>query len=257
MNAAPLAVVLAWLLFAGSHLLFGLPPLRTWLARRLGEARFVAAFSALAAFGLAVLAICVAGFGGRGPAALAAAVDPIARGLAAGVSAAGLLLAFGALAGYPRSPMALFRHRFAPPSGFAKITRHGFFVGLLAFALAHAALSRTLAQQVFFVGFAVLAGVGVVAQDRKLTGRHGEAWSAYRSATSVVPFAALLDGRQRFDAGDRMGFQVLRAAAVVAGVLVLHPLWQLGHGAPLAALMALGGAWVSWRRWRAAGTPAN
>lgn len=250
MTGDALAVILAWALFGGTHVLLGFPPLRPWLAQRLGEARFVAVFGAIAAVGLAALAAAAAAVDDGGVPWVA--VDARAARLAlAGLSAAGLLLALGALRGYPRSPMALFRTRFDPPRAFARISRHGFFVGFGLFALAHAGLSRSAAQLAFFAGFALLAAVGAAAQDAKLLRRHGEAYRDYQRATSILPFLAVLDGRQRLVASDHWGPALGRAAVGVGVLLALHPVWRLGHGAPFALLLALGGAWMSWRRWRA------
>jgi uncharacterized membrane protein len=252
MTSGTLAVLAAWLLFGGAHVLLGFPPLRPWLAARLGEARFVAVFGALAATGLTVLAFAAAWSAQDGGMPWRAADAPASRWALAVVSGAGLLLALGALRGYPRSPMALFRRRFDPPRGFARISRHGFFVGFGLFALAHVGLARTAAQQVFFAGFALLSAIGAFAQDAKLRQRHGEAYREYERATSILPFLALLDGRQRLDASDRWAAALGRAALGVVVLLVLHPLWGLGEGAPFALALAAGGAWISWRRWRSA-----
>jgi len=61
-------ILLAWLIFAGTHLALGLPPWRDRLAARLGEQRFVALFSAIAAISLGLLALAVALHGGSGSA---------------------------------------------------------------------------------------------------------------------------------------------------------------------------------------------
>jgi uncharacterized membrane protein len=248
MSIAPFVVASAWLLFAGSHVLFGFPPLRQRLAQRLGEQRFVAAFCAVAALTLAALAVAVARFGDQGPAGLALGAHPAARLVLASLAVLGLWMAMAALPGYGRSPMALFRTRFPPPAGFAKISRHGFFVGMALFAVAHAALAPTLAQAIHIGGYAALALIGARWQDRKLLGRHGQAYADYMASTSVLPLLALLQGRQRLAPEDRLPRVLLRAAVVTAALLVAHPLWSLWNGAAFSGLLAVGGVAISLRR---------
>lgn len=250
MSGAPFAVCLAWLLFAGTHVALGFPPWRGRLAARLGEQRFVALFAAIAACALGVLAVVVWRVGGAGPPGPDTALGPTARVAIASVATLGLLLAIIALPAYPRSPMALFRTGVRPPTGIARVTRHGFFVGMVVFASAHALLASTLAQSIHLLGFAVLALVGAVAQDRKLVQRHGVGYESYMAATSVVPFVAILQGRQRLTRDDRLFRELLRAGAITLVVLLLHPLWSKWNGATFAGAMALGGAFVSVRRWR-------
>jgi uncharacterized membrane protein len=249
-STAPFAVFSAWLLFAGTHVLFGFPPLRERLATRFGEQRFVAMFAAIAAITLGVLAVAVWRFGAEGPPGPGPALGATSRMGASIVAIVGLLLAIIALPAYPRSPMALFRTGFRPPSGIARITRHGFFVGMTLFASAHALLAATLAQSIHLLGFAVLAAVGAVAQDHKLLQRHGAEYAKYMEATSVVPLVAILQGRQRLTREDRMLRELLRAAAIALGVLLLHPLWSAWNGAAFPGAMAVGGAFIAWRRWR-------
>lgn len=248
--SAPLAMLCAWLLFGGTHLVLGMPPLRTRLAARFGEQAFVAMFSALAALGLAVLAVVTAVVGGDGPAGLALGRWPLVRMLLASLAFAGVVLAVAGLMNYPRSPMALFRTKLHPPSGIERISRHAFFVGLAVFATAHALLAATLAMAVHFLGFAALALVGAILQDRKLLAKHGEAYASYLQATSLVPFVALLRGRQSLRVEERLPVRLALCGFIALALLAAHPLWSAFHGAPFAGLMALGGLFATARRWR-------
>ncbi len=252
MITAPVAVFCAWLLFAGSHVLFGFPPLRNRLALRLGEQRFVAVFSAVAAVSLAILAVVVWRFGGEGPVGPGQFMGPAARVALATLAILGLLLAVAALPAYPRSPMALLRTGFQPPTGIARVSRHGFFVGMTLFASAHALLVPTLAQSLYLLGFAVLALIGAIAQDRKLLLRYGAAYADYMAVTSVLPLVAIVRGHQRLSRDDRLPQALLRAGAIVLVVLLTHPLWAVFNGAAFAGAMALGGVYLSMKRWRSA-----
>lgn len=245
---APIIVLSAWLLFAGTHLLLGLP-LRARLVRKLGEQRFVALFSAIATVTMGLLAAAVARFGGEGPVGFALAQFPSARALVGIIAFLGITLAIAGMMNYMRSPMALFRTQMHPPSGIERVTRHAFFMGLAVFAIAHAVLAPTLAVAIYFAGFAALAGGGALWQDRKLIGRYGDWYVSYMRATSVLPFVALLQRRQAFVADDRIGRRLLVSAAIALLLLATHRWWSAFNGATFASVMAVGGACVSARRW--------
>ena len=63
-----LAILAAWVLFSGTHLLLATDPIRAGLVRRLGERGFVNAFSAVAAVAFTVLAATGAAFHAEGAA---------------------------------------------------------------------------------------------------------------------------------------------------------------------------------------------
>jgi uncharacterized membrane protein len=235
-------------LFAGTHVLFGFPPLRHRLAARWGEARFVAAFAMLAAIGLAAMAfaLATAGAAGAGP---GAGLAPWMRAALAALAFAGLVLALAALRSYPSSPSALFRQGARPPRGIEKLSRHGFFVGFGTFALAHALLAHAAAPAIAFATFAGLSAIGALFQDRKLRQRHGEGYAAYMAQTSVLPGLALLRGRVRVQPEDRLGATLGGAVAGAALLGALHPVLAMAHGAPFVALLAAGGVYLSLRRW--------
>jgi uncharacterized membrane protein len=82
---------------------------------------------------------------------------------------------------------------------------------------------------IFFGAFLVtaLAGMPSIA---KLARRDMETWQAVSGATSIVPFVAIAQGRNRFVAGE-FGWQ-MPAIAVVAWIVMLlaHP-WLFGVAA--------------------------
>ena len=257
MDAATTSVLLGGLAFAAPHLLLGFPPLRPWLASRLGKERFAAVFALVAAVGLGVFAATLAIHGGDGAPGPGIGFSTPVRGTCAAIGVAGLVLAMAALGAYPRSPAALFRHGVNPPRGVEKISRHGFFVGFGVFCATHVLLAPTMALAVAFGVLAAVCAIGAVFQDAKLRRRHGVAWEGYRRQTSVVPGLALLQARTRIDPGDRMWRALARAAAGTALLVVLHPVWVLGHGATFVGALALGGVLLSIRRFRRARGPGR
>ncbi|XP_020594247.1 15-cis-zeta-carotene isomerase, chloroplastic-like [Phalaenopsis equestris] len=84
---------------------------------------------------------------------------------------------------------------------------------------------------------AVAASIGLIGHhlfgawngDRRLSARYGAAFDAVRSRTSVVPFAAILDGRQRLPKDYYKEFLRLPYVAVTIltlGAYYAHPLIQ-------------------------------
>lgn len=251
MDVSTYVVLVAGLAFAVPHLVLGFPPLRPRLVRWLGEQRFVALFSSVAALGLAALAAALASSDGAAP----GPAGWLPAGWRIGLmvpATAGLMLALAALASYPRNPAALFRTQVPTPRGIEKLSRHGFFVGFGMFAALHAACAADAATAVAFAVLAGVCAVGALAQDSKLRARYGTGWDAYARATSVLPGWALLRGRARIDADDQIGRVALRAGIATAVFVALHPIWAIAHGAVFFALLAVGGVFVSVRRWRAA-----
>lgn len=255
-----LAVLCAWLLFGGSHLLLGSPPLRDALVRRLGERAFAAAYTVVAAASLLLLAAAVARYGGEGAPGPGLASVPIVRWAAAAVAFLGVALIVAGLMNYFRSPIAFLRRRLGAnspkavvlraPAGVERITRHPFFVGIAMLMGTHVLLATTLAGAAYFGGFVLLAVAGIALQDRKLRAQHGAIVAPYLAATSAVPFAAL----RRSGGGARERIWPLLAASLIcaAVVLALHPFWRLGHGAPFAVATVIGGLYAVVRQARQA-----
>lgn len=228
-----LTVGLAWLLFGATHVGLASRPLRTRLVSRLGEARFSALFSvvALAAFSLLVTHYAAHRFAGAAGPALGA-VPPLRAALIA-VVVIGIVFQTAGLLAYARSPYAPYAHGAPPPTGVARITRHPFMVGFAMTAGAHVFLATLLVGSVFAAGFAVVAIGGAMHQDRKLAARRGRPYAEYVRATSLVPFAAVLAGRQR------VVWRELPPAAVPIGLGVAYLLRGV-HG----AIFSDGGVWV-------------
>jgi uncharacterized membrane protein len=245
---APLIVGLALLAFAGTHVALGQPPLRDLLARRMGERRFLAFFTAIAAITFGILAAALAGFGGDGPAGPALGRDPAARAILSTLAFVGFALAMAGIVNYGRSPMRILTKRIHPASGIERVTRHPFFVGFAVFAAAHALLAPTMAVSVFFGGLALLSIAGALAQDRKLAARHGAAYADYLATTSVVPFVAMLRRRQAFTRQDSVPRMVVLPAAIAGAFLLTHAAWSAYHGAVFAAFVLLGGVFATVRR---------
>lgn len=105
--------------------------------------------------------------------------------------------------------------------GLTRITRHPFQWAVVLWAAAHLAANGDRVSVVFFGTFLVLGLAGSRLIDRKKAKKLGDDWTPYANATSNVPFGAILSGRNRL---------VLREliAPVLVG-LVGYVLLYLGH----------------------------
>ena len=226
-----MVVTMLWVLFAGSHI--GLAVLRARLVARLGEIGFTLVFYLVAAVSFAALVTYYAAHRFAGAPGIGLGQMSGVRGLLIAVAVFGLALSIPGLTSYARLPSALFGQPVRGVRGIERVTRHPFFAGTALFAGAHVLLATHLVGTVFFAGLLLLAVVGTWHQDRKLLARRGPAYASYLAATSAVPFAAILAGRQ----GLAWRELPLGAFAVGVALAVAARAWH-------DSLFAAGGWWI-------------
>lgn len=208
-------LLLAALAWTGLHVGISGTGLRDRIVARLGEAGFTIAFSVLsfAALGLMVLAWQAAG------------TTPLwfAPGWLRWVIAALMLPLFiafaAALAGNPTAVgggTLLARG----PRGIQRITRHPMLCAFAGWAALHILGNGDTAAMVFFGAFLVTAIAGMPSIDAKMARRHPQAWPGFAAATSILPFAAILAGRNRLVARE-IGW-LAPLAGVLLWAAVLH-----------------------------------
>jgi uncharacterized membrane protein len=116
--------------------------------------------------------------------------------------------------------------------GMLRITRHPFLWGVALWALVHLIMNGDLASLVLFGSLLLLALGGPRAIDAKRRRLFGDDWARFAQASSSVPFAAILGGRNSLGAAvAEIGF-VRPLVAVLAYVLLFyfHGRW---FGVPL------------------------
>jgi uncharacterized membrane protein len=84
----------------------------------------------------------------------------------------------------------------------ARVTRHPFLVGMSIWAATHALVRGDAASIVFFSAFLFLGLTGPSRVDRRQRAADGDERRRFDDATSVIPFAALFGGRNRFVFGE-------------------------------------------------------
>ena len=253
-----LRVALVSLLFAATHVGLASLPVRRRLVARWGRRGFTWLFAAVASVCWALAVSTYAAVQQDGAPGLALGRFEAARWLLVGASVLGVVLMTSAFAGYDRSPYALAGEDVSEPYGLGRVTRHPFFVGVVLLGGAHALLATRLVGAVAMGGLALVAGVGAWHQDRKLLALRGAPYEEYLAATSAVPFAAILAGRQRLVWSELPVVLPLVGLALAWGLRAVHAsLFARGGAYVIGAVV--GGALVilvgEWRRERRAALP--
>jgi uncharacterized membrane protein len=225
-----LELLIAAIVFVGSH--FGIAS--TWvrddLVRRLGERAYVGLFTAVS---LILLAWLIRAYSN--------VEDPIVLWWTPAVliivplvvMPLALLLFVG---GYTqRNPTAVMQSHTLPTErpapGVLAITRHPLMWGIGLWAVVHLIVSDDLASIIFFAALAVLALYGTRLLDaKKQRTWPAEDWQRFASVTSNVPFAAILTSRNELSFKEIGWWRIM-----LAGILyiVLVPLHGVVLGVPV------------------------
>ena len=110
-----------------------------------------------------------------------------------------------------------------PPQGIVRVTRHPFLVGVALWAGIHVVNNGDVASLLFFGSLTVVAAAGTVSIDAKRRRVLGApAWDVFASRTSIVPFAAILAGRNTLSAGELGWWRPAAGLALYALMLGGH-----------------------------------
>ena len=189
-------------------------PLRPVLVKALGEWPYRGLYSLVA---LAALAWMVRAYAN-------APHEPLWTGLrflpVVTMPFAFLLLACG----YWRNPTMVGADKLLksddPARGMIRVTRHPLMWALMLWAGAHAAARGDLKSAIFFGGFFLLAGLGTLSIDARK--KQNPEWARFAAATSNLPFAAVAQGRNRFEWREIGWLRPLIGLILFAGFLAAH-----------------------------------
>lgn len=109
-------------------------------------------------------------------------------------------------------------------TGIIRITRHPQMVGQVIWCIAHTLWLGTSFMVVTSSGLILHHLFGVWHGDRRLTARYGKSFETLRSRTSVIPFLAILQGRQTFELKEFLCPAYLGIIAFVLAFWWAHPL---------------------------------
>jgi uncharacterized membrane protein len=106
--------------------------------------------------------------------------------------------------------------------GVLRITRHPMNMGLALWGLAHVLANGTVGDVAFFGSFVAVGVLGPYHQDSRLKRGRGESYVEFCRQTSVLPFGAILRGRNRL-ALDELSFPLaVISTALFAALLIFH-----------------------------------
>jgi uncharacterized membrane protein len=108
-----------------------------------------------------------------------------------------------------------------PAKGILRVTRHPFLWGVALWGIGHLFSNPETTSLMLFGGLAAMALLGTRSIDRKSAARDPEHWENFRKVTSNVPFAAIAQGRNRFDAGETLP-RMLVALLAFGAVAYFH-----------------------------------
>jgi uncharacterized membrane protein len=209
------SLILAAVFFAGIHLGVAGTTIRDRLIAIIGRRGYLAAFSVASLLGILWL---IAAYRGAPYIPVWGALEwwkPFAIVL---MLPAVILVAVGLTTPNPTS-VAQEGRAAQPPQGILRVTRHPFLTGIGLWAIVHIIANGDIASLVFFATFAGVALAGTVSIDAKRRRILGAGWKAFAARTSIVPFAAIASGRNRFSLRE-IGVWRL-ALAIIAYALML------------------------------------
>lgn len=90
----------------------------------------------------------------------------------------------------------------APARGAVRITRHPFLWGAAFWAAGHVLVNGERFAPMLFGALGLMALYGTRSIDRKTKARDPEAWARFEAATSNMPFAAIIQGRNQLALGE-------------------------------------------------------
>lgn len=208
-------LLLAALLWVGLHVGVAGTPLRGRIVARLGEGGFRAAFSlgSLAAIGWLIQAWRTAE-----TTPLWSASGPLRWVLAFAMLPAFVLFACSLIG----NPTAVGGGGLLArgPRGIQRVTRHPMLWSFAIWAAVHILGNGDTAAIAFFGAFLVTALAGMPSIDAKMAARQPEAWPGFAAASSVLPFGAIVAGRNTLSVRE-IGW-VAPLAGTILWVALLH-----------------------------------
>lgn len=210
-------LILLSLSFPVTHIVLSHGAIRRWLVKTLGLWPFRGLYSlvSFATLGGAIWASRGAELGPR--------LWELPHTVGLGISVPLMLLAFVLLLSIPVSPSPAGMMPVRPEArGILRVTRHPMNMAFAAWGLAHVATSGHAGDVAFFGAFALLGVFGAYHLDRRLLAERGEAFRVFAAETSVLPFAAILGGRNRLVLGELKLPVLAVAVALFAATLWFH-----------------------------------
>jgi uncharacterized membrane protein len=218
-----LLVLVGWLLFGGSHLLLSHGGIRENLRRRLTPMGFNGIYALVALPAFWVLVTSYFYHRHAGPRLWDLRTSPPALHF---VELIMLLSFFLMIASFAMpSPTSMDPRGRFEVRGLLRITRHPFLMGAALFGLAHCLPNGYPSDLAFFGGFTVFALAGAYHQDARKRREAAAEHQPFFEQTSVLPFAAILQGKQPLVVRDLPWVAGLLGVALALVIRWYHAKW--------------------------------
>jgi len=122
-----------------------------------------------------------------------------------------------------------------PVTGILRITRHPFLSGVTLWGLTHLIVNGDQAGLILFGSLVVLCVIGAYSIDAKRREKLGDKWSDFAAQTSVLPFGAIIQGRNWLSVVELGWWRILLAVLGFGAMLHFHG--QLFGVSPIGAMM--------------------
>lgn len=225
MSGSLAALALAALIFVGGHFVLSSAPVRGALIARLGRVPFTGLYAVFAGATFTWLIIAY----GSAPLTELWGDPGWARYLLLLVMPfAAILLVCGVLTPNPTGMGGdQARARDDPAPGIFKLTRHPVMSAIALWAAAHLIANGDAASVIFFGAILFLALGGVAHMEARWCAKGDPGWQRVVAATSVIPFAAALEGRAKISLAG-IGWGRMALGAGLYFVLLFGHQWAIG-----------------------------
>lgn len=108
------------------------------------------------------------------------------------------------------------------PIGIQKVTRHPVLIAIALWATLHLIANGDMASLILFGALLILTLGGILHIEARRRATGGEAWTHFTAASSIMPFAAIAQGRAR------VGFSEIGWNRITGGIVV-YAILLFGH----------------------------
>ena len=211
-------VAFAALLWVGVHVGIAGTAVRGRIAARLGDNGFRGAFSLASVVAISLLVVSWK----SAPIVPLWPLSTAANWVVVAVMLVALILFAGSVARPNATSVGQEAALDREATGVFRITRHPMLWSFALWGACHVASNGNVAATLFFGAFALTALVGMPSIDAKLAAREPARFAAYARTTSIVPFAAIVGGRNRLVLAELLRPALIGAAAWAA-LAFAHP----------------------------------
>ncbi len=218
-----LLLCLSCLLFVGGHLGLSFPPVRRRLFERLKERGYMWLYSIVVSVGLGAIIwawttvpyIELWTLGRFGPWVPVLVMPFVFVLLVASLST-------------PGSINAARGSEEEPARGIGKVSRHPMNVSILLWACCHLVVNGDVASMVLFGSFILLVVLGTRDAENRYRRNPELDWARVEAVTSIVPLAAVLQGRTSVKLREVGALRILAGLGIYAFVLLWYHQAELG-----------------------------